>query len=235
MAVVPDGENKQAKGYSPPEDDLARGLAKYFESRTEIENSVLIDKMKEVSEGQILKLLGIKQKEDESPPKEKENDDKLTPEDKKEAENFLAELQEQAKAEKAEENNEIDEAEEQRKKQALKQLACKEKKLAENKQKNEIKPKKEEENSKPKVKTPIKSCSVDMGRKVPNRSPIKVYSSTDSDCMILSDSNSKMEKRKEEMDTDQLLNLSKNKNSNNNTNAASVSLSGVYFSDSEDF
>ena len=105
MAVVTDGENKQAKGYSPPEDDLACGLAKYFESRTEIEYSVLIDKMKEVSEGQILKLLGIKEKEDESPPKEKENDDKLTPEDEKEAENFPAQLQEQAKAEKAEENN----------------------------------------------------------------------------------------------------------------------------------
>ena len=73
--------------------------------------------------------------------------------------------------------------------------------MAEKNQKKGIKPKKEqEENSKPKVKTPIKSCLVDMGRKVPNRSPIKVYSSTDSDCMILSDSNSKMEKRKEEME-----------------------------------
>ena len=90
--------------------------------------------------------------------------------------------------------------------------------MAENNQKKEIKPKKEqEENSKPKVKTPIKNCSVDMGRKEPNRSPIKVgYSSTDSDCMILSDSNSKMEKRKEEMETDQLLNLSKNNKANNN-------------------
>ena len=74
VAVVTDGKDTKTKGYSPLEDVLAHGLAKYFESRTEIEYSILVHKMKEVPERHILKLLGIKEKEDETQSKKQEDE-----------------------------------------------------------------------------------------------------------------------------------------------------------------
>ena len=83
---------------------------------------------------------------------------------------------------------------------------------------------------------------MNMGKKVSNRSPVKVDTSTDSDCMIINgDSNDKM-KKKSKIDTkeersihDEPLNLSTGKRMANETDAASVTSSGVYFSDSDEF
>ena len=85
MAVVTDSAGTDKKGYNPPENELAAGLAKYFESQTEIEYSILIDKMKEVPEGDILKLLGIKSKdtEEEKEPKIEKEYEIISPEDEK--------------------------------------------------------------------------------------------------------------------------------------------------------
>ena len=99
MVVVTDGEGTKKKGYTPLENKLAAELAKYFESRTEIEYSVLVDKMKDLPEEQILDLLGIKgkAKEEDSKPTIEKMDEGLTPEDEKEADEFMVELKEQAK------------------------------------------------------------------------------------------------------------------------------------------
>ena len=94
VAVVTDIAGTDKKCYNPPENELAAGLAKYFESRTEIEYSILIDKMKEVPEGDILKLLGIKSKdtEEEKEPKIEKEDELISPEDEKKADEFMEEL-----------------------------------------------------------------------------------------------------------------------------------------------
>ena len=101
VAVVTDSTGTDKKGYIPPENELAAGLTKYFESRTEIEYNVLIDKMKEVPEGDILKLLGIKSKdtEEEEEPKIEKEDELISPEDEKKADEFMEELKQQAKEE----------------------------------------------------------------------------------------------------------------------------------------
>ena len=234
MAVVTDGAGTDKKGYNPPENELAAGLAKYFESRTEIEYSVLIDKMKEVPEGDILKLLGIKSKdtEEEKEPKIEKEDEIISPEDEKKADEFMEELKQQAKEELEKAN-----ADKKAKEEAIKQQEDKAKKLAEKKLN-------EEENKrdiKQKEKSPGKVCSVNMGKKVPNKSPIKIVSSgTDSDCVIVdSDTNDKMEKNgkidtnKEQVVNDKPLNLSIGKRVETDTDAASSS--GIYFSDSDEF
>ena len=130
MAVVTDSAGTDKKGYNPPENELAAGLAKYFESRTEIEYSVLIDKMKEVPEGDILKLLGIKSKdnEEEKEPKIEKEDEIISPEDEKKADEFMEELKQQAKEELEKEN-----ADKKAKEEAIKQQEDKAKKLAEKK------------------------------------------------------------------------------------------------------
>ena len=82
---------------------------------------------------------------------------------------------------------------------------------------------------------------MNMGKKVPNKSPIKIVSSgTDSDCVIVdSDTNDKMEKNgkidtnKKQVVNDKPLNLSTGKQVETDTDAASSS--GVYFSDSDEF
>ena len=94
---------------------------------------------------------------------------------------------------------------------------------------------------KPKVKSPVKDCSMNMGKKVSNRRPVKVDTSTDSDCMIISANGNDATQKKGKIDTkersldDQPLNLSTGKRMANETNAASVTSSGVYFSNSNEF
>ena len=111
---------KKKKGYTPLENELAAGLAKYFESRTEIEYSVLVDKMKDLPEGQILDLLGIKgkAKEEDSKPTIEEKDEGLTPEDEKEADEFMVELKEQAKEKLEKEKTEREKKERKEKEKA---------------------------------------------------------------------------------------------------------------------
>ena len=231
MVVVTDDAGTDKKGYNPPENELAAGLTKYFESQTEIENSVLIDKMKEVPEGDILKLLGIKSKdtEEEKEPKIEKEDEIISPEDEKKADEFMEELKQQAKEELEKAN-----ADKKAKEEAIKQQEDKAKKLAEKKLNEEEKLKceaikkqelkehnlvKNKRDIKQKEKSPVKVCSVNMGKKVPNKSPIKIVSSgTDSDCVIVdSDTNDKMEKNgkidtnKEQVANDKPLNLSTGK------------------------
>ena len=256
MAVVTDGEGTKKKGYTPPENELAAGLAKYFESRTEIEYSVLVEKMKDLPEGQILDLLGIKgkAKEEDSKPKIEEKDEGLTPQDEKEADEFMAELKEQAKEKLEKEKTEREKKERKEKEKAswqqecnaLRKLAKKTEQDEEEKLKSEAIKQQELKAQnlarKPKVKSPVKDCSMNMGKKVSNRSPVKVDISTDSDCMIINgDSNDEMKKkskiaRKEGGSIhDEPLNLSTGKRTANETDAASVTSSGVYFSDSDEF
>ena len=256
VAVVTDGKGTKKKGYTPPENELAAGLAKYFESRTEIEYSVLVEKMKDLPEGQILDLLGIKgkAKKEDSKPKIEEKDEGLTPEDEKEADKFMAELKEQAKEKLEKEKTEREKKERKEKEKASRQQECNAlRKLAKKTEQDEeeklkceaIKQQELKAQNlarKPKVKSPVKDCSVNMGKKVSNRSPVKVDISTDSDCMIINgDSNDEMKKkskiaRKEEGSIhDEPLNLSTGKRMANETDAASVTSSGVYFSDSDEF
>ena len=226
---------------------MAAGLARYFENRTEIEYSVLVQKMKELPEGQILDLLGIKgkEKEEDSKPTIKKKDAGLMVEDEKEAENFMEELKQQAKEELEKEKTDREQTERKEKEkarcqqdeeEAIKQQELKAQNLATNKI-----------DTKPKVKSLVKDCSMNMGKKVSNRSPVKVLSpvkvdtSTDSDCMIISaDGNDAMQKKgkidtKEGSLDDQPLNLSTGKRMANETDAASVTSSGAYFSDSDEF
>ena len=173
MAVVTDDKGKKIKGYTPPESELAAGLAKYFENETEIEYSVLVEKMKELPEGQILDLLGIKgkEKEEDSKPTIEKQDEELTLEDEKEADDFMEELKQQAKEELEKEKIDREQTERKEKEKArqqqddeekLKHKAIKQQELkAQNLATNKI-------DTKPKVKSPVKDCSVNMGKKASN-------------------------------------------------------------------
>ena len=120
------------------------------------------------------------------------------------------------------------------KEEAIKQQEAKAKKLAEKKLNEEEKLKckaikkqelkehnlvKNKRDINQKEKSLVKVCSVNIGKKVPNKSPIKIVSSgTDSDCVIVdSDTNDKMEKNgkidtnKETFTNDKPLNLSTGK------------------------
>ena len=99
---------------------MAAGLARYFENRTEIEYSVLVQKMKELPEGQILDLLGIKgkEKEEDSKPTIVKKDSELTLEDEKEADDFMEELKQQAKEELEKEKTDREQTERKEKEKA---------------------------------------------------------------------------------------------------------------------
>ena len=157
----------QQKGYTPPDNELAIQLAKYFESRTEIEYDVLLKQMETVPQADIMQILGIKKKTEDSEEKELEEEKsiqeipQLTPDDEKEADDLMASLAQKAKEE------------------ALKADA-------ENKQKEENEKDKDKKQKKDNIKkSPIKPCSVQMGTKVPNKSPVKV-TDTDSDVVLIS-------------------------------------------------
>ena len=170
---------------------------------------------------------------------------------KKKVDKFMEELKEQAKEELEKVN-----ADKKAKEEAIKQQEDKAKKLAEKKLNEEEKLKheaikkqelkehnlvKNKRDIKQKEKSPVKVCSVNMGKKVPNKSPIKIVTSgTDSDCVIVdSDTNDKMEKNgkidtnKEQVANDKPLNSSTGKQVETDTDA--VSSSGIYFSDSDEF
>ena len=163
----------------------------------------------------------------------------------------MEELKQQAKEELEKVN-----AEKKAKEEAIKQQEDKAKKLAEKKLNEEEKLKRKalkkqelkehnlvtnERDIKQKEKSSVKVCSMNTGKIVPNKSPIKIVSSwTDSDCVIVdSDTNDKMEKNgkidtnKETFANDEPLNLSTGKQVENDTDAASSS--GIYFSDSDEF
>ena len=104
-AVVTDDAPPAKKSYAPPENDLAVQLAKYFESRTEIEYDVLLKQMETVLQADIMSLLGIKKKDDSEEKKDGKKDKsvkeitELTAEDQKEADEFMATLVQKAKEE----------------------------------------------------------------------------------------------------------------------------------------
>ena len=106
-------------GFQPPENKLAEELAKYFQQRTEIEYDVLVQKMNEVPEADIMTLLGIKKKSDESNNGKQSDEEKsieeISPEDEKEADEFLAQLQKEAKEQEEKEKQEQESAEQKRK------------------------------------------------------------------------------------------------------------------------
>ena len=102
-AVVVEKPAPANTGYSPPENALAKELAKYFESRTEIEYGVLLEKMATVPEADMMQILGIKKKSNDNDANdaeakqhsETEHDksiEELTPEDEKEADALMASL-----------------------------------------------------------------------------------------------------------------------------------------------
>ena len=102
-----------SKGYTPPDNRLAEELAKYFEERTEIEYNVLINKMKSVPEADIMHLLGITHKAEDTKDKGSTNSesgktvDELSPEEQKEADDFMESFKEDTKS-KLEKENEND-------------------------------------------------------------------------------------------------------------------------------
>ena len=134
--------------------------------------------METVPQADIMQILGIKKKTEDSEEKELEKDKsieeipQLTPDDEKETDDLMASLAQKAKEE------------------ALKADA-------ENKQKEEnenVQKDKDKQQKKDNIKKlPIKPCSVQMGTKVPNKSPVKV-TDTDSDILISSDEGGKRNK-----------------------------------------
>ena len=199
----------QQKGYTPPDNKLAIQLAKYFESRTEIEYDVLLKQMETVPQADIMQILGIKKKTEDSEEKELEEKSieeipQLTPDDEKEADDLMASLAQKAKEE------------------ALKADA-------ESKQKEENEKDKDKKQKKDNIKKlPIKPCSVQMGTKVPNKSPVKV-TDTDSDFVLISSDEGGKKNKKNAGP----LNLSLPKNDASESDGASSH--GVYFTDSEEF
>ena len=147
-------------------------LAKYFESRTEIEYDVLLKQMETVPQADIMSLLEIKKKDDSEEKKDGENDKsveeiiELTAEDQKEADELMATL-----VQKAKEELKLGEANKQKNQDEKK----------EKKRKDKHKEKKDNEK-----KSSVKPCSVDMGSKVSNKSPVKVITDTDSEVIVLS-------------------------------------------------
>ena len=103
-AVVTDDAPPVKKGCTPPDNNLAVLLAKYFKSRTEIEYDVLLKQMEAVPQANIMHLLGIKKKTDDSEEKEDSEKDQsikeilqLIPEDEKEVDELMATLAPKAK------------------------------------------------------------------------------------------------------------------------------------------
>ena len=86
------------KGFNAPEDPLAVQLAKYFQEKTEIKYNMIVDKMKDVPEDDILRMLGIDPNKETDNNNAKEADDKETNE--KEADAFMKELSSSAESEK---------------------------------------------------------------------------------------------------------------------------------------
>ena len=170
---------KQDKGFTAPSGQLAVHLANFFQNKTEIEYDVLVDKMKEVPEDQIFNLLGIKPKNSESSSGNDGSDeldknklDDITPEEEAEADSFMKELAEKGK------KNEVNSTSEEAKKI--------------NGKKEEKKPENGDENKG--KKSPVKGCYVNMQKRVPNKSPVKVgvadainVMDSDSDIMIISE------------------------------------------------
>ena len=99
-AVVVEKPAPANTGYNPPENVLAKELAKYFESRTEIEYDVLLQKMAKVPEADMIQILGIKKKSNDNDTEAKQHSEMehdksievLTPEDEKEADELMASL-----------------------------------------------------------------------------------------------------------------------------------------------
>ena len=106
VAVVKDDN----KGYVPPSSDLAMHLAKYFEKKTEIEYDVIVNKMADVPEEQILEMLGIKPKNTDGKTEENgQQPEANNSEDEREADELMKELSEKSETKKVE-NGEIPEA-----------------------------------------------------------------------------------------------------------------------------
>ena len=217
--VVTDDAPPAKKGYAPPENDLAVQLAKYFESRTEIEYDVLLKQMETVPQADIMSLLGIKKKDDSEEKKDGEKDKsveeitELTAEDQKEADELMATLAQKAK----EEELKLGAANQQN--QQKKQDEKKEKK-----RKDKHKEKKDNEK-----KSPVKPCSVDMGSKVSNKSPVKIITDTDSEVIVISSDEGL--KRNAKIASPLNLSVAKKDESEND----GTSSHGVFFSNSDDF
>ena len=100
VAVVKDNKSK---GYVAPSGDLAMHLAKYFEEKTEIEYDVIVSKMADVPEEQILEMLGIKPKKTDGKTEENgKQPEANNSEDEREAEELMKELSEKSETEKVE-------------------------------------------------------------------------------------------------------------------------------------
>ena len=117
------------KGFKAPEDPLAVQLAKYFQEKTEIEYNMIVDKMKDVPEDDILRMLGIDPNKETDNYKAKEAgaeaDDKETIE--QEAEVFMKELSSSAESEKQKGKEDSDSTGEGKANAATKQRRRKEK------------------------------------------------------------------------------------------------------------
>ena len=93
-----------SKDYTTPDNRLAEELAKYFEERTEIKYNVLIDKMKSAPEADIMHLLGIKPKAEDTKDKGNNNSesrktvDELSLEEQKEVDDFMESFKEDTKS-----------------------------------------------------------------------------------------------------------------------------------------
>ena len=190
--------------------ELAIQLAKYFESRTEIEYDVLLKQMETVPQADIMQILGIKKKTEDSEEKELEEEKsieeipQLTPDDEKEADDLMASVAQKAKEEVLKAD-------------------------AENKQKEENEKDKDKKQKKDNIKkSPIKPCWVQMGTKVPKKSPVKV-TDTDSDVVLISSDEGGKKNKKNACP----LNLSLPKNDASESDRASSH--GMYFTNSEEF
>ena len=236
------------KGYTPPDNRLAEELAKYFEERTEIEYNILIDKMKSVSEADIMHLLGIKPKAEDTKDKGSNNSeagktvDELSPEEQKEADDFLESFKEDTKSKLEKEKENDSESE-----KSVQELLPQDQKVAdepkETEKKIEMHGKTEQKKQIAKQKkgkglSQVQPCSVKMGNKVPNKSPVKVIHDTDSDVFVISsDSNEPVkgnEKPKTECESPLNLSIKKKEETDVSENEGSSS-HRVYFSDSNEF
>ena len=251
-AVVVEKTANTNTGYTPPENALAKELAKYFESRTEIEYEVLLEKMATVPEADMMQILGIKKKSNDNDANdaeakqhnETEHDksiEELNPDDEKEAEAFMASLAQAGKEKKLkreDKENKTQRKAEEKAKEDKNKKTKKEKDTTEPKKQTEKNTAEKEKEKEEKLKraSPIKPCSVQMGNKVPNKSPVKVFSDNDSDVVIISsDNEAKKEGKEKTKQNEGPLNLSMTKKEESETDDGGSSSHGVYFSDSDTF